>query len=99
MDSQTLSLLIIIGLPPAAIEFLALVWGRGRLRLILALAVPVLPLGILLWLLLTAQGPGDPFARLGFVAFAFVLTGGALLGAVLGGVVVLIRNLRRKRAA
>jgi len=97
MDQQTFTLLIIIGLPPAAIEFLALVWARGRLRLGLAAAVFLLPIAIFAWLLATAQGPGDPFARLGFVALAMVLLGGAIVGAVLGGIVILMRNLRRKR--
>ncbi len=99
MDPQTFTLLIIVGLPPAAIEFLALVWARGRLRLGLAIAVFFLPVAIFLWLLATAKGPGDPFARLGFVALAIVLMGGAIVGAILGGIVILMRNLRRKRTA
>jgi len=93
-----LSLLLVLGLPPAATVFLALVWAKGRLRIGLAAAVFAVPLGIFGWLMATSNGPGDPFARLGFVALAVVLLGGAVAGAILGGIVVLVRNLRRKTA-
>jgi hypothetical protein len=94
-----LALLLVLGLPPAAIEFLALVWAKGRLRIGLAAAVFAVPLGLFGWLIVTANGPGDPFARLGLVALAVILLGGAVTGTILGGVVAGLRHLRRQRAA
>ena len=100
MDHQTLTLLIVIGLPPAVIECVALVYARGWLRLALALAVFAVPLLILAWLLATASQPGgDNLARLGFVSLAIILLGGAVIGAAFGGLIVLFRNMRRKGAA
>jgi len=91
--------LLIIGLPPAAIVFLALVWAKRWLRIGLAAAVFAIPLAILAWLLATPGAAGDGFARLGILALAIVLFGAAVTGAVLGGIVVGLRHLRRPRQA
>ena len=96
MDQFT-TLVLIIGLPPAVIEFLALVWARRRVRLLLAFAVFALPVLIFVWLFATAGRDGDNLARLGLASLAIVLLGGAVVGAVLGGLVILFRYLRRKR--
>jgi uncharacterized membrane protein len=99
MDQFT-SMVLIIGLPPAVIEFLALVWARGRLRLGLAIAMFLIPILIFVGLFATASGPGgDDLARLGLVTLAIVLLAGAVVGAALGVVVVLVRHMRRKGAA
>lgn len=93
------SVLLVLVLPPALVVFLALVWARGALRIGLSAVVFLVPLAIFAWLLATsAQAGYDSFARLGFVTLAIVLLAGAVIGAILGGVVVLIRNLRRKTA-
>ena len=97
MDQFT-SMVLIIGLPPAAIECLALVWARGRLRLCLAAAVFAVPLLIMGWLIAT-PGVGDGIARLGFLSLAIVLLGGAIAGAVVGGIIMFIRHLRRSRSS
>ena len=91
------TILLVLALPPAAIEFLALVWAKGRLRLGLAIAVPLIPLGILGWLMVTAASSRDDLARLGWVALAVVLFSGAVTGAVLAGIVLGLRRLKRKR--
>ena len=94
-----LSVVLVLALPPAAIVFLALVWAKGRLRIGLATAVFLVPLAIFAWLFATAGHRGDSFAALGFASLATVLLAGAVTGAVLGGIVVLARNLLRKRTA
>lgn len=94
-----LSVVLVLALPPAAIVFLALVWAKGRLRIVLSSAVFLVPLAIFVWLFATAGHRGDSFAALGFASLATVLLAGALTGLVLGGIVVLARNLLRKRTA
>ena len=69
------------------------------MRLLLAFAVFALPILIFVWLFATAGQDGDNLARLGFVSLAIILFGGAVVGAVLGGLVVLFRNVRRKVTA
>jgi len=98
MDQFT-TMVLIIGLPPAVIEFLALVWARRRVRLLLAFAMFAIPVLIFVWLFATAGRDGDNLARLGLVSLAIILLGGAIVGAVLGGLVILFRYLRRKGAA
>ena len=98
MDQFT-TLVLIIGLPPAVIEFLALVWAKRRVRLLLAFAVFAVPVLIFVWLFATAARDGDNLARLGLVSLAIILFGGAVVGAMLGGLVILFRYLRRKRSA
>ncbi len=95
MDQFT-TMVLIIGLPPAVIEFLALVWARRRVRLLLAFAMFAIPVLIFVWLLATASQNGDNLARLGLVSLAIILLGGAIVGAVLGGLVILFRYLRRR---
>ena len=92
-----LSVVLILALPPAAIEFLALVWARGRLRIGLATAVFLVPLLLFAFVAATSGQRGDSLATLGFASLAAVLLAGAATGAVLGGIVVLARNLMRKR--
>ncbi len=89
-----LALLLVLALPPAAIVFLALIWAKGLLRIGLATAVFLVPLAVLGFARLT----GDSFAALGFVALGLILLAGAVTGAVLGGMVVGLRHLRRKGA-
>ncbi len=91
-----LSVVLVLALPPAAIVFLALVWARGRIRIGVASVVFLVPIGIFAWLFATAGHRGDSFAALGFASLATVLLAGAITGAILGGLVVLVRNLRRK---
>jgi hypothetical protein len=91
------TVLLVLALPPAAVVFLALVWAKGWLRIGLATAVVLVPVGIFVWLLATAGHRGDSFAALGFASLAVVLLAGAVTGAILGGLVVLVRNVRRKR--
>ncbi len=98
MDQFT-TMVLIIGLPPAVIEFLALVWARRRVRLLLAFAVFALPVLIFIWLFATAGQSGDNLARLGLVSLAIILLAGAVVGAALGVIVLLFRHLRRKAAA
>ena len=90
------SVLLVLALPPAAIVFLALVWAKGWLRIGLATAVFLIPLAIFAWLFATAGHRTDSFAALGFVSLAVVLLAGAATGAILGGLVILVRNVRRK---
>ena len=92
------SVLLVLALPPAAIVFLALVWAKGWPRIILASLVFLVPIAIFVWLFATAGHRSDSFAALGFVSLAVVLLAGAVTGAILGGIVVLVRNLRRKPA-
>lgn len=94
-----LSVVLVLALPPAAIVFLALVWARGWVRLIVAGLVLLVPVAIFAWLFATAGHRGDSFAALGFASLATVLLAGAVTGAILGGIVVLVRNLRRKPVA
>ena len=96
MDQLT-TMVLIIGLPPAVIEFLALVWARRRVRLLLAFAMFAIPVLIFVWLFATTNQNGDNLARLGLVSLAIILLGGAIVGAGLGGLVILFRYLRRKR--
>lgn len=93
-----LSVVLVLALPPAAIVFLALVWARGWVRLVVAGLVLLVPLAIFAWLFATSGHRGDSFAALGFASLATVLLAGAVTGAILGGIVVLVRNLRRKTA-
>jgi len=92
-----LALLLVIGLPPAAIVFLALVWAKRWLRVGLAAAVFLVPLVILAWLLATPGTGGDGFARLGILALAIILLGAALVGALLGGIVIGLRYLKGRK--
>ncbi len=94
-----LAVLLVLGLPPAAIVFLALIWAKGPVRLILTGVVFAIPLLIMTWLLATPAHSGDGFARLGFLTLAIILMGGAITGAVLGGIVIGLRHLKRRQAS
>jgi len=91
------TMILLVALPPAAIVFLAMVWAKGWPRIVVTTAVFLVPVAIFAYLVATAGRSGDNLAALGIVILAVILLGGAMTGAVLGGIVVLVRTLRRRR--